>query len=68
MNDRRRGLGRGLGSLIPTAPEGVAPGGTASATGTATATGLPPRRLPLGEVYRPEAPPEGWAPPARPGP
>jgi ParB family chromosome partitioning protein len=53
MNDRRRGLGRGLGSLIPTAPEGVAPA-AAGAAGTATATGVPPRRLPLGEVYRPE--------------
>ena len=51
MNDRRRGLGRGLGSLIPTAPEGTAP----SSTGTATATAVPPRRLPLGEVYRAEA-------------
>ena len=28
MNDRRRGLGRGLGSLIPTAPEGTAPSST----------------------------------------
>jgi ParB family transcriptional regulator, chromosome partitioning protein len=48
MNDRRRGLGRGLGSLIPTAPEGAA-----SAT-AAPASGVPTRRLPLGEVYRPE--------------
>jgi ParB family chromosome partitioning protein len=53
MNDRRRGLGRGLGSLIPTAPEGAAPLGSGAA-GTATANGLPTRRLPLGEVYRPE--------------
>ena len=52
MNDRRRGLGRGLGSLIPTAPEGTAAPGTATASGTSTA--VPPRRLPLGEVYRPE--------------
>jgi ParB family transcriptional regulator, chromosome partitioning protein len=52
MNDRRRGLGRGLGSLIPTAPEGAAAPGTATASGTSTA--VPPRRLPLGEVYRPE--------------
>ena len=50
MNDRRRGLGRGLGSLIPTAPEGAAPGPAA-----ATASGVPTRRLPLGEVYRPES-------------
>ena len=49
MNDRRRGLGRGLGSLIPTAPEGAEP-----SSASATATGVPPRRLPLGEVYRPE--------------
>ena len=49
MNDRRRGLGRGLGSLIPTAPEGAA--ATAPA---APASGVPTRRLPLGEVYRPE--------------
>jgi len=57
MNDRRRGLGRGLGSLIPTAPEGVAPGTAAPAagTGTITTTGAPSRRLPLGEVYRPES-------------
>jgi ParB family transcriptional regulator, chromosome partitioning protein len=53
MNDRRRGLGRGLGSLIPTAPEGAAP--AAAPAGTATVTTVPPRRLPLGEVYRPEA-------------
>ena len=51
MNDRRRGLGRGLGSLIPTAPEGAAPGTTATA---APSGGVPTRRLPLGEVYRPE--------------
>lgn len=51
MNDRRRGLGRGLGSLIPTAPEGAAPANSATA---ATASGVPTRRLPLGEVYRPE--------------
>ncbi len=50
MNDRRRGLGRGLGSLIPTAPEGAEAPGAATASGTATA--VPPRRLPLGEVYR----------------
>jgi ParB family transcriptional regulator, chromosome partitioning protein len=51
MNDRRRGLGRGLGSLIPTAPEGVAP---ATQDLAAPASGVPTRRLPLGEVYRPE--------------
>ena len=51
MNDRRRGLGRGLGSLIPTAPEGAAAGSPALA---APASGVPTRRLPLGEVYRPE--------------
>jgi len=50
MNDRRRGLGRGLGSLIPTAPEGAAPG----TAGAIAPSGVPPRRLPLGEVYRPE--------------
>lgn len=49
MNDRRRGLGRGLGSLIPTAPEGAAP---ATQDSTAPASGVPARRLPLGEVYR----------------
>lgn len=36
MAERRRGLGRGLGALIPTAPE-VAPTGSAQAVGTATA-------------------------------
>ena len=51
MNDRRRGLGRGLGSLIPTAPEGVAP---TAGDPTAPASGVPTRRLPLGEVYRPD--------------
>lgn len=50
MNDRRRGLGRGLGSLIPTAPEGA----EAGEAGLAPAP-VPSRRLPLGEVYRPEA-------------
>jgi ParB family chromosome partitioning protein len=52
MNDRRRGLGRGLGSLIPTAPEGAAPSPATGGTATATATAVPARRLPLGEVYR----------------
>jgi ParB family chromosome partitioning protein len=51
MNDRRRGLGRGLGSLIPTAPEGAA---SATATTAGPASGVPTRRLPLGELYRPE--------------
>jgi ParB family transcriptional regulator, chromosome partitioning protein len=51
MNDRRRGLGRGLGSLIPTAPEGVA---SATQELGAPASGVTTRRLPLGEVYRPE--------------
>jgi ParB family chromosome partitioning protein len=54
MNDRRRGLGRGLGSLIPTAPEGGAPGPAATSVGT-NASAVPTRRLPLGEVYRPES-------------
>ncbi|MBR7834353.1 ParB/RepB/Spo0J family partition protein [Actinospica durhamensis] len=49
MNDRRRGLGRGLGSLIPTGPEGA----EAPALSPASAP-VPARRLPLGEVYRPE--------------
>ncbi len=53
MNDRRRGLGRGLGSLIPTAPDGVAPGSPSASAGAATAV-PPTRRLPLGEVYRPD--------------
>jgi ParB family transcriptional regulator, chromosome partitioning protein len=51
MNDRRRGLGRGLGSLIPTGPEGVA---SATQELDPPASGVPTRRLPLGEVYRPE--------------
>ncbi|MBR7824797.1 ParB/RepB/Spo0J family partition protein [Actinospica sp. MGRD01-02] len=55
MNDRRRGLGRGLGSLIPTAPEGAIPGSPSAAAGAATANPVPTRRLPLGEVYRPDA-------------
>jgi ParB family chromosome partitioning protein len=54
MNDRRRGLGRGLGSLIPTAPEGAIPGSASAAAGAATANPVPTRRLPLGEVYRPD--------------
>jgi ParB family transcriptional regulator, chromosome partitioning protein len=52
MNDRRRGLGRGLGSLIPTGPEGA---GSATQELDPPASGVPTRRLPLGEVYRPEA-------------
>ena len=51
MNNRRPGLGRGLGSLIPTAPEGAA---SATAGPAAPASGVPTRRLPLGEVYRPD--------------
>lgn len=54
MNDRRRGLGRGLGALIPTMPaEGAE--GTSALTAPAAAPSVPQRRLPLGEIYRPEA-------------
>lgn len=52
MNDRRRGLGRGLGALIPTMPtEGAE--GTSALTAPAAAPSVPQRRLPLGEIYRP---------------
>ena len=52
MNDRRRGLGRGLGALIPTMPADGAEGGSAL-TAPAVAPPVPQRRLPLGEIYRP---------------
>ncbi len=57
MNDRRRGLGRGLGALIPTMPVEGAEGTsalTAPATGV-TGAPVPQRRLPLGEIYRADA-------------
>jgi ParB family transcriptional regulator, chromosome partitioning protein len=63
MNDRKRGLGRGLGALIPTAPEGVGPG-AAPASGVGPqragmpAVTAPARRLALGEIYRPGLDPE----------
>jgi ParB family chromosome partitioning protein len=62
MNDRRRGLGRGLGALIPTMPTEGAEGAaalTAPAVGTQVAA--PQRRLPLGEVYRADADEAGVA-------
>jgi ParB family chromosome partitioning protein len=52
MNDRRRGLGRGLGALIPTMPAEGTEGTTAL---TAPAPAVPQRRLPLGEIYRADA-------------
>ncbi len=52
MNDRRRGLGRGLGALIPTMP---AEGTEGTAALTAPAPSVPQRRLPLGEIYRADA-------------
>jgi len=64
MNDRRRGLGRGLGALIPTMPpegaEGAAarPASAVTQPGPAASAGtaaVPPRRLPLGEIYRADA-------------
>jgi len=61
MNDRRRGLGRGLGALIPTMPpegaEGVAarPASAVTQPGPAASAAVPPRRLPLGEIYRADA-------------
>ncbi|MGH6657827.1 MAG: ParB/RepB/Spo0J family partition protein [Actinocrinis sp.] len=61
MNDRRRGLGRGLGALIPTMPVEGAEGtaltapAPAPATAPAGAPSVPPRRLPLGEIYRADA-------------
>ncbi|MGW2332048.1 ParB/RepB/Spo0J family partition protein [Streptomyces sp. NPDC001700] len=39
MSERRRGLGRGLGALIPPAPKGTDNAGTATGGGTATASG-----------------------------
>ncbi|MFD8735805.1 ParB/RepB/Spo0J family partition protein [Streptomyces sp. NPDC059618] len=39
MSDRRRGLGRGLGALIPAAPTGERPGGSASGAPSAPAAG-----------------------------
>ncbi|HEV2346572.1 MAG TPA: ParB/RepB/Spo0J family partition protein [Actinocrinis sp.] len=52
MNDRRRGLGRGLGALIPTMP---ADGTEGTSALTAPAPAVPQRRLPLGEIYRADA-------------
>ncbi|MER6145855.1 ParB/RepB/Spo0J family partition protein [Streptomyces sparsogenes] len=40
MSERRRGLGRGLGALIPPAPKGTDGSGPAPAAGTVTATGV----------------------------
>jgi ParB family transcriptional regulator, chromosome partitioning protein len=54
MNDRRRGLGRGLGALIPTMP-GEGAEGTSALTAPAAAPAVPQRRLPLGEIYRADA-------------
>ncbi|WP_339130447.1 ParB/RepB/Spo0J family partition protein [Streptomyces sp. f51] len=39
MSDRRRGLGRGLGALIPAAPTGERPGGAGSGAPSAPTTG-----------------------------
>ncbi|MFD5817090.1 ParB/RepB/Spo0J family partition protein [Streptomyces sp. NPDC127038] len=39
MSDRRRGLGRGLGALIPAAPTGERPGGSASGAPSAPTAG-----------------------------
>ncbi|MEU4892186.1 ParB/RepB/Spo0J family partition protein [Streptomyces sp. NPDC044780] len=39
MSERRRGLGRGLGALIPPAPKGTDNAGPAAGAGTVTATG-----------------------------
>jgi ParB family transcriptional regulator, chromosome partitioning protein len=56
MNDRKRGLGRGLGALIPSAPDGVAPGAVpASVVGQRAVTTAPPRR----PAARVEGDPEG---------
>ncbi len=73
MNDRRRGLGRGLGALIPTMPpEGAAgappvtapaaPRAGAPASAPAAGSGVPPRRFPLGEIYRADADEQPEAP------
>ncbi|MDT0545499.1 MULTISPECIES: ParB/RepB/Spo0J family partition protein [Streptomyces] len=40
MSERRRGLGRGLGALIPPAPKGTDGSGPAPVAGTVTATGV----------------------------
>ncbi|MEU1788657.1 ParB/RepB/Spo0J family partition protein [Streptomyces sparsogenes] len=40
MSERRRGLGRGLGALIPPPPKGTDGSGPAPAAGTVTATGV----------------------------
>jgi ParB family transcriptional regulator, chromosome partitioning protein len=57
-NQKPRGLGRGLGALIPSAPaDGAAPGAV-TAPGLVTqrlgapAVTAPARKLPLGEIYR----------------
>ena len=42
MNEKRRGLGRGLGSLIPTAPPEEAPGADAAPSAIATSNGSAP--------------------------
>ena len=71
MNDRRRGLGRGLGALIPTMPPEGAEGATpvtapaaprAGASTAATGSAVPPRRLPLGEIYRADTDEQSEAP------
>ena len=40
MSERRRGLGRGLGALIPPAPKGTDGSGPTPAAGPVTATGV----------------------------
>jgi ParB family transcriptional regulator, chromosome partitioning protein len=49
-SNRRGGLGRGLGALIPTAPAAEAPGSTASSVATAPYSGAVPRPVTSGAV------------------
>ncbi|HQR26808.1 MAG TPA: hypothetical protein PLP61_07200, partial [Nocardioides sp.] len=59
MNDtgRRRGLGRGLGALIPTAPPPAETAPTLAGTGPESAAGTPAAAAYAGEGPAPSGPP-----------
>lgn len=50
MNEKRRGLGRGLGSLIPTAPPEEAPGADAAPSAISTSNGSAPTTASSGDA------------------